>query len=566
MKFAFRPRLTTMVCMLSLFGSAVHGDSASPTYNRRWTYVSTYLVHNANADRVISTIQQAAAAGYNGVMLNEWGLNSLATMPPSYFGNVSRVVSAAKAAGVEIIPCVFPVGYSEGLLKHDPNLAEGVPVEKAPFIVRQGAATPASANVNLISNGGFEQTTDGNTFVGYLFQDLAVTADRTTAVEGSASMHAVSDGWMSRICQRVSVRPRAAYRLTAWVKTSGLQPAGNFYFYAMGADGRVLNYNETLVSSNQDWTKVSVVFNSLNDTRVSVYGGLWFAQTGGQLWMDDLRLEEIGPINILRRGGCPIRVTSADGRTRYKEGVDFEPLVDPLLGEVPYAGNYDYNHEAPRLILTPKSRIREGQTLLVNWYHPPIIYGYQVTCCLSEPKVYELLKDQARRVIDLFHPKTVMMGHDEIRVANWCSNCRASGGSAGDLLGRHTGRCVRIIKDFDPTIRVAVWSDMFDPFHNAINNYYLVNGNLAGSWDDLDPSVTIVNWNSGHAAESLEFFSSLGVSQVIAGYYDSYSLDNFTLWDLAARGVPGVDGFMYSTFYGDYSWLGAYGKAIRRQP
>lgn len=566
MRDSFRPSLATLACLLSLLATAVQGATPEPTYNRRWVYASSYLVHDSAADSLISTIQRASASGYNGLVLTDWGFNSLAAMPPRYFTNVSRVTAAAEAAGIEIIPSIFPVGHSEGLLKHDPNLAEGLPVEKTPFIVRQGAATPANENVSLIANGGFEQTTNGNTFTGYLFQDSAVTADRNVAFAGTTSLHAVADGWMARICQTVPVRPFTAYRLSAWVKTSSLAPNWSFYFYGMSRGGRVLNYSPALMPSTKDWTYISVVLNSLENATINVYAGLWFSQPGSNLWLDNLRLEEIGPINILRRSGCPIRVTSADGRTRYREGVDFKPLVDPLLGQVPWAGNYDYNHEAPRLVLTPNSRIRDGQTLLVSWFHPPIIYGNKVTCCLSEQKVFDLLKDQAQRVVNLLHPKTVMMGHDEIRVANWCARCRASGGTAGDLLASHAERCVRILKEIDPRLQVAVWSDMFDPFHNAVNNYFLVNGDLNGAWDGLDPSVTVVNWNSGRAADSLDFFSALGVRQIIAGYYDTYSLDNFYRWDLAAQGVPGVDGFMYTTWYGVYSWLETYGKAIQRQP
>jgi hypothetical protein len=47
-----------------------------------------------------------------------------------------------------------------------------------------------------------------------------------------------------------------------------------------------------------------------------------------------------------------------------------------------------------------------------------------VACCLSEPKVYALLRDQIRRVNDLLKPSTFFLSHDELRVANWCAACR----------------------------------------------------------------------------------------------------------------------------------------------
>ena len=36
---------------------------------------------------------------------------------------------------------------------------------------------------------------------------------------------------------------------------------------------------------------------------------------------------------------------------------------------------------------------------------------------------------------------------------------------------------------------IYVWNDMFDPFHNAVNDYYLVRGDLKGSWEGLPKDV-----------------------------------------------------------------------------
>jgi hypothetical protein len=103
---------------------------------------------------------------------------------------------------------------------------------------------------------------------------------------------------------------------------------------------------------------------------------------------------------------------------------------------------------------------------------------------------------------------------------------------------------------------------MFDPTHNAVKGpYYLVNGSLEGSWEGLDRSVDIANWNGGKARESLEFFAKRGHRQVIAGYYDAD--DNFSTWDAARKGVAGVDGFMYTTWSSRFGDLERYGKLLR---
>ena len=102
---------------------------------------------------------------------------------------------------------------------------------------------------------------------------------------------------------------------------------------------------------------------------------------------------------------------------------------------------------------------------------------------------------------------------------------------------------------------------MFDPNHNAVKGpYYLVNGSLEGSWEGLDRSVAIANWNGGKARASLEFFSKRGHEQVIAGYYDSD--DNFATWDSARKGVAGVNGFMYTTWQSRFGDLERYARLL----
>jgi hypothetical protein len=183
-------------------------------------------------------------------------------------------------------------------------------------------------------------------------------------------------------------------------------------------------------------------------------------------------------------------------------------------------------------------------------------------CCLTEPKVYDLLRDQARRVNELFQPRTFFMSHDEIRVANWCKTCQESGKTPGELLAANVRRCVEMIREVNPKARVVVWSDMFDPHHNAVDHYYLVNGTLEGSWKGLPADVIVANWNGGKAHQSLQFFADQGHEQIIAGYYDS-DLGNLRKWEEAARGVPRVTGFLYTTWQHRYGDLEAYGRALQ---
>jgi len=150
-------------------------------------------------------------------------------------------------------------------------------------------------------------------------------------------------------------------------------------------------------------------------------------------------------------------------------------------------------------------------------------------------------------------------------VAGWDKLAETSGKTPGEFLADNARKCVQILKAVNTTARVVVWSDMFDPHHNAVDNYYLVNGSLKGSWEGLPKDVVIANWNDDKAAESLKWFAGRGHAQVIAGYYDGGNLDNFRKWDAAAKDVKGVRGFMYTTWQHDYTQLEDYAKALSRK-
>jgi len=562
-----RSKAVLFVLALTAAPRAVHAAENDARYDRRWVWVMTNLLVEKEADRVAALVERAARDGYNGVVINDYKLNFLGRMPGHYFQNVARVKEAAGRAKVELIPAVFPIGYSNGLLTNDVNLAEGLPVEDAPFVARGGEAAPVPDPAARLTNGGLEETR-GDVFGGFSYQDApgkGTVADREVVHGGKVSCRMQDFGAtpVCRLIQKVKVRPHACYRLSCWAKTRDLAPTGAFRLLAMGAaGGRALSFHEGGLEPTRDWSPIEVVFNSQDQTEVNLYAGLWGGQAG-TLWLDDLALEEMALVNVLRRDGCPLTVRSEDGKTAYAEGRDFEPVRDPKLGMVPYEGEYEFNHPGPALRLTAGSRIKEGDRLRVGWYHPALVLGSYAACCLSEPKVYDLLRDQARRVNDLYRPKTFFMQHDELRVANWCRACQSRKLTPGELLADNARRCVGILKEVSPEARVVVWSDMFDPNHNAVKDYYLVNGTLAGSCEGLDRSVWVANWNGGKAKPSLDFFAGRGHPQVLAGYYDGD--DNFATWDAAARGVSGVAGFMYTTWQNRYDDLERYGKLLSRK-
>ena len=523
----------------------------------RWLYLQQNLQVKENVDKIEPVLRRAAASGYNGVVLADYKLNILDRVPEHYFENADRFKQICAELDLEIIPAVASFGYSSGILAHDPNLAEGLPVRDAPFVVRGNIAAQQNSDVNLIP-GDFEQR-QGDAFAGWSFQDepgAGTFADEQIKHGGATSLRIENPPGVRgnrRVSKVIKVRPWTQYHASIWMRAENFDSAGAARMFAIGGSGRVLSHSNLGVKPNQDWTEHHVVFNSLENDEARFYAGVWDCG-GGKLWMDDARLVEEPLVNLVRRPGCPLHVTSSDGKTVYEEGRDFVELRDEQLGVTPWRGEFDVYHQPPVLRLTENSRIADGERIHVSFYHAVTIYDGQVPCSLTEPQVFDVLRGQIERVEKLFAPRTYFLSHDEIRVANWSEPEMESGRTAGEQLAENVRRCVRIIHEVNPSARLCIWSDMFDPAHNARDDFYLVNGDLRGSWEGLPHDMIVVNWNSGAAQKSLPFFAERGHRQVLAGYYDAPP-QRVVDWIAAARKVGGPTGAMYTTWRGDFSKL-----------
>jgi hypothetical protein len=499
-----------------------------------WLYCPTNLQVDANVGKLEALWKRAAQAGYTKILLADSKmakLGDLGGMERVYQKNVDRVKALARDFKLEIVPAVFHIGYSNSMLWHDPNLAEGLPVRDSLFVVREGEARlEADPPVRLGPKFGF--------------------VDEAYAVEGGV---ATTRGHESnaRFSFPLKARPYRCYHVSVKIRTENY--TGKPEIKALGG-GRSLQWEDLPVKATQDWTEHDVVFNTLENEQVTVYFGVWGKATGTLQWKD-WKIEEAPLVNVLRRPGTPFVVKAEDGRV-LEEGKDFEPVADPLLGRKPWKGEYDSWH-APVPLRT--KGLADGTRLRVSWYHPAVIYHGQVSACVSEPKTLELLRDEARRVKEAFGATAYMMSHDEFRTHNQDEACRRRNLDAGALLAENARDCVKILEGST----VYVWNDMFDPHHNAVDkNYYLVRGSLAGSWEGLPREVVIMNWNSGRAEKSLPFFAERGHRQVLAGYYD-HDPRAIRKWLAAAATVKGVVGVMYTTWQHRYDDLEAFAKHVR---
>jgi hypothetical protein len=539
--------------ILAMLLAAVMGGQPLPN---RWYYLSRNFSTDAHVDDFRSLAENAAAHGYTGVVLDAQ-FDSIDRASERVRGRLLAARAIAAQNGIEIIPLFCSPGYAGGLLAHNRNLAEGLPVRGAPFVVRGGEATLEPNSAVKTVNGGFEEF-NGNVPLGYRFTDSPGDIsfiDTAVFHSGQASLRFENfAGRMARASQEIPVAPYRSYRVTAWLKTESVEPAAALLVQVLGTDGRTLAPFSAGVPSTTDWRKVVFGFNSLGYERIRLYVGAWGGR-GGRFWVDDLEVEEVGMVNVVRRPGTPLRVANENTGAVYQEGVDFEPVADPQL-------DFKFTHEAPAVKLTPQTLIREGERLRVSWYHAMSINNGQVSACMSEPELLEIAAENTRLIHELLSPSKWMLSIDEIRAGGSCEACRRRGGGMAAILGEFVTHVMRAIYAQNSEAVVYAWSDMLDPNHNAHGSYYLVDGDFAGSWEHVPPDLRIVCWHYALRRESLDFFSKRGFRTVAGAYYDGDDLSNPAGWLDALRDTPGAEGILYTTWQNKYDLLAAFGDLV----
>jgi hypothetical protein len=533
-------------------------------FKYRWFYVSNGLTSRSEVKKVKKIVSEAAGYDYNGMVLHT-DIDSMSGESPAFLKRLESVKRICSEKNIEIIPTLFDAGYGSNIIEDNPNLAAGIPVKDALYRVKNGRAELVPEYKVKIKNSGFEEHS-GDRVKGYFFQDKpgrVSFVDCGVKKEGRSSLRFenldTSPHKRGRLAQKIRVHPYRCYRLSFWLKTSGLSPYGCFRVLVYTEDERWLVAWGPDVPPDTNWRKIVLGFNSLNYNSVILRLGDWGA-TGGKYWLDDLQIQEIGLINILRRPGTPMTVHSDKTGARYEEGKDYAPVVDKNL-------DFRFNHKEPALKTLSGSHIKNGEKLRVSYYQGLLSnsrieagqYVEQVSLCMSEREVYEYWRKQAHLIHKHLTPDKYFLGMDEIRAGGSCALCKKSGLTMGQILGKCLTEQWKIIRSIKPEAEVFVWSDMFDPYHNAKEGrfLFLVEGTAKFSWKYIPKEIKIVCWNYGTREKSLKHFSKESFETIAAVYYDDETLMNIKGWLKTLDKSPKTSGVMYTTWQNNHSFLGA---------
>lgn len=544
-------------------GTLIKGSGR--TGKKRWVYMPCNLLVNENLAKLQGVLERAKAVGYSGVLFYDskalfwWKLQAAEL----WERNAKKLRQVVRQLGLELVVGVFPFGYSSAFLWHDANLAAGMPVRETPMVAQNGELVPVQTAE--IKNGSFESYR-GHRAEGLSLQDNPGTAsfiDTKIVKHGKASLRFEDVARANnRVSQTIDVKPWQQYRLRAWMKAENLT-ASSLGIVVL-ADKRMLQHQWLVTSEgdrtryvrsarnlNTDWVEQSVTFNSLGNTSVYIFFGVWGGKAG-KIWWDDLRIDTVPTLNLLRRDSLPLTIHGEDGMA-YEEGRDFARVEDPCLGRSGKTRRYDTRHEPPVIRLAAESRIRDGQKVRFSGYHAALTNHGFVSASLCDPKVFDLCALQIRKTEEALSPDGYFMSHDEIRCAGWEPEAVRRFSTSGELLAYNVRRCYEIAHREGGGKPVYVFSDMFDPNHNARADYFLVNNTIEGSWNGLDQNVVVMTWGGEkYARPGLEFFGQRNLKQMIAAYHDRDVVADHKMWTEAARGVPDIIGVMYTTGRSDY--------------
>ena len=146
-----------------------------------------------------------------------------------------------------------------------------------------------------------------------------------------------------------------------------------------------------------------------------------------------------------------------------------------------------------------------------------LINDSQVTVCMAEPQLYEIFDHEAKLLAEHLQPRSVLLNTDEIRMGGTCQACQ--GRNMGELVGECVTKQAEILRNHIPSVEIYIWSDMFDPNHNAHGNYYLVKGDFTDSWKHVPKHLIMAVWGGEPREASLKFFSEQGFRHLVARHY-----------------------------------------------
>ena len=523
--------------------------SAGEHFKEKAFYLGTNLLPENKLPQVEALAARAAKAGYNTVYLSDYKFGTAWLHGDRYVKNAKKAVDVLRKYKFKVVTSCIPIGDCCSFLSGSPELAECLKVVNEPYTIKQGVFTPEE----MLKNGSFEQGTKE----WRIDPKVDITVDSTVAASGKNSMHFKLNGKepfkQARIWYSLKAAPFQQLELTFKVKTKNIKGVGPNQGISAALvakapgnpDGyRYLSHRTKTVmgrkplKSTNDWQEYRLLFNTYEYSTVSIALGAWQGAVG-EFWIDDVKVKPASFVNVIRRKGVDVKVTSANGKVVYTEGKDYEKIVDPKAGNKRWKGDFDDSQAAPRIKVLPGSRIKEGSKVLASYYHVALSQKY-ACICLNNPETKKYITRAIEWQQKHIKPDGIIIGIDEHRAYGYDPECEKSGLTAAQALNMIAQYSYKEIKRIAPKAQIYMWNDMFDPFSNCVPGryYYMIKGKnaICESWHGLPKDIIIMRWSPANVKTkrqaltgSMEHWRKLGMKFVeFPGYFDAQQFNPHT--------------------------------------
>ena len=169
--------------------------------------------------------------------------------------------------------------------------------------------------------------------------------------------------------------------------------------------------------------------------------------------------------NVIMTKAAPIIVKDIDNKRQYQEGKDYR-IIKGYTG-----GRFRKSNKPWKITRTSKSQIKDGETVLISYNYMNYCKS-QTPYCPLEPKTYKIIDKVLKRVIEIYKPRYIHIGHDEVRYINRCSRCQQSGLNREQIVVRELNHWNNTIKKLNPSIKIMAWSDLFINKPKAVKHIF----------------------------------------------------------------------------------------------
>jgi hypothetical protein len=477
----------------------------APRWPNRWQVAGADISEDEEMQQLKTLIANASFYKMNGIVFDESSLGKIPLMSEDYRKKLGEIADFAKLRGVDMIPASTPWNNTSAALARNVNFAAGLPVYGQRFVIDDSVARVVPIINVTPENGSFEKYHEipgGYEIEGFDAVSAVIDSEHSASGEVSLRFDNTSGGTMG-FEYSTEVAQHKQYRLSFKYRTKTNNPNGMHCMvyisstdYASELDYRKLIHFQTVgLEHTNEWRQANILFNPLEKEQAFVK--IFVTPENDTAWIDDFNIEETAFVNILRREGAEFHVSHQILDILYTEGDDYARLEDPMLGMAGGTpGNYDNYHTPPEFRVLPESSIREGDTLIMSYFHAFPYPEDRVSMTMGTDTVYDIMRDITEDISSVFGPDAHYMNHHIPSAMNYDAGERALDMTPYEIFEYNVDKSMGIISDINPD--AAVWDNSYMYVDRPqMRDYYLmyVDGEM-GKPDDLEEKPGLLNYNA----------------------------------------------------------------------